>query len=170
MRFEIYNNSFPHKRYQMAEEQQLPTLPEALDARLTAQVNDALQHWAANATEEEKQVDRAFMASMQESPEAMQKMMTEASADFAAADANGDGVLDLAEYTVFHNGQIATWKARGHFVDEREDQIAATFGILDDFNGETQGISEADYMAMMGIWMAKFEALKHTVEGGAAAQ
>ena len=100
----------------------------------------------------------------------MQKMMAEASADFATADANGDGVLDLAEYTVFHNQQIATWRARGHFVDAREEQIGITFSILDDFNAETQGISEADYLTMMGIWMGKFESLKHTVAGGEAAQ
>ena len=43
------------------------------------------------------------MATMQENPDAMNKMMAEASADFAEADANGDGVLDLAEYTTFHN-------------------------------------------------------------------
>ena len=146
----------------MAEQQQ-PTLPEALEAKLTATVTEALQYWKQTATEAEKEVDRAFMASMAESPEAMQKMMAEASADFARADANGDGVLDLAEYTTFHNGQIETWRARGHFVDAREDQIGKTFEILDEFNTETQGISEADYLTMMGIWMGKFEALKHTV-------
>ena len=149
----------------MADAQQMPTLPAALEAKLTAQVTDALNHWAATATEAEKQIDRDFMASMQESPEAMNKMMAEASADFARADANGDGVLDLGEYTTFHNGQIETWRGRGHFVDAREDQIAKTFEILDEFNTETQGISEADYLTMMGIWMGKFEALKHTVEG-----
>ena len=98
----------------------------------------------------------------------MQKMMAEATADFGAADANGDGLLDLAEYAVFHNQQLATWKARGHFVDEREDQVALTFGILDAYNTETPGISLADYLTMMGVWMSKFEALKHTVTGAAA--
>ena len=95
-------------------------------------------------------------------------MMAEATADFGAADANGDGLLDLAEYAVFHNQQLATWKARGHFVDEREDQVALTFGILDAYNTETPGISLADYLTMMGVWMSKFEALKHTVTGAAA--
>ena len=146
---------------------QLPTLPAELEARLTAQVTENLQYWQATATEEEKVVDREFMASMQESPEAMQKMMAEATADFGTADANGDGVLDLAEYTVFHNGQLATWRARGHFVDDRPEQVGLTFGILDDFNTETQGISLADYLTMMGVWMSKFEALKHTVAGAA---
>ena len=101
--------------------EQMPTLPAELEARLTAQVTENLQYWQVTATEETKQVDREFLASMQESPEAMQKMMAEATSDFSAADANGDGLLDLAEYTVFHNQQLATWKARGHFVDERED-------------------------------------------------
>ena len=55
----------------MAEEQQQPTLPAALEAKLTAQVTEALQYWKATATEAEKQIDRDFMASMQESPEAM---------------------------------------------------------------------------------------------------
>ena len=100
---------------------------------------------------------------MQESPDAINKMMDEASADFDRADANGDGVLDLAEYTTFHNGQIETWRSRGHFVDAREDQIAITFEILNEYNPETQGISEADYLTMMGIWMGKFEALKLSV-------
>ena len=48
----------------MADAQAPPTLPEALEARLTAQVTENLQYWAATATEEEKTVDRAFMASM----------------------------------------------------------------------------------------------------------
>ena len=149
----------------MADAQQ-PTLPEALAAKLDTQVREALQYWKQTATEAEKQIDRDFMASMQESPEAMNKMMAEASADFAEADANGDGVLDLAEYTTFHNKQIATWRERGHFVDAREDQIGITFQILDEYNTETQGISEADYLTMMGIWMGKFEELKHTVSEG----
>ena len=143
----------------MADAQQ-PNLPAALEAKLTAQVTDALQHWEATATESEKQIDKDFMATMQESPDAMNKMMAEASANFARADANGDGVLDLAEYTTFHNGQIDTWRARGHFVDAREDKIATTFQIFDEYNTETQGISEADYLTMMGIWIEKFEVLK----------
>ena len=40
---------------------------------------------------------------MQEDPSVMQAMMTETATDFAAADANGDGCLDLAEYTTFVN-------------------------------------------------------------------
>ena len=86
----------------MAEAQQ-PVLPEALAAKLDTQVRESLQYWKQTATEAEKKIDQDFMASMAESPEAMNKMMAEASADFAAADANGDGVLDLAEYTTFHN-------------------------------------------------------------------
>ena len=119
----------------MAEEQ--PTLPAELDARLDTQVRDSLQHWKVTATEDEKKVDQDFLASFNEDPEAMQKMMAEAAADFAAADANGDGLLDLGEYTTFHNQQITTWKGRGHFVDERPDQIGITFGILDAYNTET---------------------------------
>ena len=82
---------------------QQPTLPEAFAAKLDTQVKESIQYWYQTATEAEKKIDQDFMASMQESPEAMNKIMAEASADFNAADANGDGVLDLAEYTTFHN-------------------------------------------------------------------
>ena len=44
--------------------EELPTLPAELEARLTAQVTENLQYWQATATEETKQVDREFMASM----------------------------------------------------------------------------------------------------------
>ena len=91
--------------------------------------------------------------------------MAEVSADFVRADANGDGLLDLAEYTNFHNGQIETWRARGHYVDAREDQIAIEFQIFNEYNTETQGISWDDYLTMVGIWAGKSEALKQTIEG-----
>ena len=93
---------------------------------------------------------------MQSNPEMMQNMMAETVADFQAADANGDGCLDLAEWTVFRNQQSAKYGERGHFMDEREEQIGLSFGIMDDFNTETTGVSLQDYLSMFGIWMHKF--------------
>ena len=44
--------------------EQMPTLPAELEARLTAQVTENLQYGQVTATEETKQVDREFLASM----------------------------------------------------------------------------------------------------------
>ena len=45
-------------------------------------------------------------------------------------------------------------------MDDRESQNAVTFGIMDDYNSETNGISLQDYLSMFGIWMHKFQTLK----------
>ena len=45
-------------------------------------------------------------------------------------------------------------------MDTRESQIPLTFGIMDDYNSETNGVSLQDYITMFGIWMHKFETLK----------
>ena len=37
--------------------EQMPTLPAELDARLDAQVREALQYWKVTATEEERKKD-----------------------------------------------------------------------------------------------------------------
>ena len=81
-------------------------------------------------------------------------------ADFAAADANADGVLDLAEFTAFQTAQIAKFEERGHFMGERGQKIPLIYSLFDEFNTETQGVSYADYLAMMGVWMMKFMTLK----------
>ena len=56
---------------------------------------------------------------MQQNREAGQAMEDEIAADFAAADANADGLLDLAEFTAFQSAQIAKFEERGHFMGER---------------------------------------------------
>ena len=55
-------------------------------------------------------------------------------------------------------------------MDTREGQVQITFGIMDDYNTETNGISLQDYIAMFGIWMHKFETLKVLDAQGAAPQ
>ena len=67
----------------MAEEQpQMPSLPEALEARLQAIIAEELTYWKANATAAQKAKDEEILEQMQSNPEMMQNMMAETAADF----------------------------------------------------------------------------------------
>lgn len=84
----------------MADAQQ-PALPasllEFIDRRATEQFND----WKSSATEEQKAKGLEELRRFQEEPEFQASEMAKMSTLWAAADADGDGKLNLAEWTNF---------------------------------------------------------------------
>ena len=67
----------------MADEQpQMPTLPEALEARSQAIIAEELTYLKANATAAQKAKDEEILEQMQSDPEMMQNMMAVTVADF----------------------------------------------------------------------------------------
>jgi len=55
--------------------------------------------WEASFTEEEKAKGAAFEATLRSDPEAALAFQNEIDESFTASDANGDGLLDRAEFT-----------------------------------------------------------------------
>ena len=73
---------------------------------------------------------------------------------FAAADANGDGVLDQAEYkslsTIF-NAKMT--ERHGEWIGEPSDEdLAVLYNFINGFNADKDGISLED----MGTWRGHF--------------
>ena len=72
-------------------------------------------------------------------------------ADFAAADKNKDGRLDLAEFTVFINKIRENEVAKGRYWNHNLD-IAKMFG-LHSRKSQGEGFTLEDFKCDMGIWM-----------------
>merc|ERR1712196_517117 len=88
----------------------------------------------------------------------MQKMTEEVEQIFAAADKNGDGELDCAEFIDYQNKTIDAWRGRGMIgADMEESDIVNTFNK---YNPATAGIALADLKAAYGEMMAHHAAKK----------
>ena len=83
---------------------------------------------------------------------------------FADADANGDGVLDLAEFQAFSRAGVAKGRSEGHFVDDSEEKMARSYAIANQITPGVDGVSMADMGASMPIYHTKFNELK-TADG-----
>ena len=90
--------------------------------------------------------------------------MAEYTKMFSDADANGDGVLDEAEYRVWMAAATAKGRSEGHFVDDSEEKIARTFALANRVTPGVDGISMSDMFAPMALYHAKFNELK-TADG-----
>ena len=86
--------------------------------------------------------------------------MAEYAKMFGDADANGDGVLDEAEYRVFCAAGVAKGRSEGHFVDDSEEKFARSYALANQITAGVDGISMADLGATMPIYHAKFAELK----------
>ena len=86
--------------------------------------------------------------------------MAEYAKMFSDADANGDGVLDEAEYRVFMAAGVAKGRSEGHFVDDSEEKIARGYALGNRVTPGVEGVSMADIGATMPIYHAKFNELK----------
>ena len=82
--------------------------------------------------------------------------LAKVTAAFAAADVNGDGRLDLAEYKVYDDAMSKVATDAGKWVETKDqDEDYAILNAL----GEGEGVSFAEMMSIWGPWMAKFKEL-----------
>ena len=74
--------------------------------------------------------------------------LQEAEECFKAADSNGDGLLDLAEFTDFRDKMQAKMVERGAVPFEQDaDSLKAIYDIHNSVTPETDGISANELMA-----------------------
>ena len=79
------------------------------------------------------------------------KMKAEMFEKFNLADANNDELLDQSEYLDFIAALNADRKARGFFVDERQEFILRSYQWLNKFSPEVEGVSIRDYKKGMSL-------------------
>ena len=90
-------------------------------------------------------------------------MMMNMNADFDAADANGDGVLDAAESRVFIQKMDERDRADGRYANATEAQMDEIYAIANAINSDYEGYNfMEDWLLISGnfmkLWMAKHAA------------
>ena len=83
---------------------------------------------------------------------------------FDASDANGDGLLDLAEYTHMMEAFRAKQVEKGLYVDPRPNYIQDGYALGNRITPGTDGISYEEFQIAGGVIMKKMQELK--AEGG----
>ena len=133
------------------------------DAEMTAAIEaDAIESyntWKNNSTEGERAAGLAYLEQMANEEFKNQKM-AEYTKMFSDADANGDGVLDEAEFRVFMAASTAKARQEGHYVDDSEEKIVRSFGLAQRVTPGVDGASMSDMFAPMALYHAKFNELK----------
>ena len=87
--------------------------------------------------------------------------MTRVAALWAASDVNADGLLDLTEFKTYSAAERAHMIAQGTFGDELEGADEENYNICNDINPAVQGISQEEFLGIMGHYMAEMEKLKN---------
>ena len=139
----------------MAEQLQPAELSPELNARVVACARASYSHWKAGCTPEQEAKGKADHEKFKSDPEHGAKEMARVQADWTAADANADGLLDLAEFKAYQASQRAHLEANGTYSGEREGGDEETYNICNDSNPATNGVSFAEYMGIMGIFMVE---------------
>ena len=76
-------------------------------------------------------------------------------ADFATADANGDGKLNLAEFTTFMGKMKADEIAKGSWWNPADTFIPEMYALHNRHSKE-DGVTLDEFEATMGIWIEKW--------------
>ena len=71
-----------------------------------------------------------------------------------------DGCIDEAKYIAWIKALQARSAARGNFEDNREEPMKRSFAILNRITPGSDGVSMADFNAVMGPWMAIYGELR----------
>ena len=74
---------------------------------------------------------------------------------FVTAAGSAEGKLDEAKYIVFQTSMIANEKAKGQFVDEREESMKVEYAVINALS-EGDGVSKEEWTAAMGVMMTKW--------------
>ena len=142
-------------------------MADQLSAELRADIEaDAIESyntWKTESTQEQRDAGFAYLAQMADE-EFKAARMAEYAKMFADADANGDGVLDEAEYRAWMAAAAVKARSEGHYVDDSEAKIVRSFAIGNRVTPGVEGMSMADMYVGMPIYHAKFNELK-TADG-----
>ena len=104
------------------------------------------QHWLTSCTEEQKAAGNEELRKFQEGDqEFITERMTAMANAFNAADANGDGRLDLEEARTFYNALKEQAEARGKFGGTYEGGIEDNYRLTNSINPDAEGFTYAEF-------------------------
>ena len=105
----------------------------------------------ASLTQEQKDANKAKMQELMADPAKVQEMMSMGSDAFLAADADGDGKLNFAEYKVFAATIKEKQLAHGiHHPETSDAELEDWWTTLCTIAGTPDGISQADHQSITG--------------------
>ena len=108
----------------------------------------------ATMSAEEREQNKKVLADIMATEESKAAAGAEATATFQAADTDGDGLLNFAEFKDFASKTRANWVAKGGVGPEpTEKNMETSYAIHNSATPETEGISLADYFANVGQYM-----------------
>ncbi len=139
----------------MAEQLVPAQLSEELKARAVACARASYAHWVAGCSAEQKAKGKADHEQFKNDPEVGAREMARVQNDWTTADANADGLLDLAEFKVYQAAQRTNLEKNNTYAGEREGGDEETYNTCNGANPATNGVSFADYMGVMGVFMAE---------------
>mmetsp|Transcript_27681 Transcript_27681/g.36954 ORF Transcript_27681/g.36954 Transcript_27681/m.36954 type:complete len:152 (-) Transcript_27681:113-568(-) len=138
--------------------QQIPEIsPENLD-RFKGLAQKNLDFWQTlSAEEKQKGIDQSRR--MKEDPSIMQERLLEIMADFDAADADGDGRLNQAEYEAFLQGQKAKADSRNEFMARYDGYSQDSYALFNSVSADSEGITKEEWLSFVGRIMAVYKEL-----------
>ncbi len=77
-----------------------------------------------------------------------------------SADANQDGLLDLAEFKVYMTATREHMASQGHFAGERPGGDEKTYAVCNESNPDREGVAMAEYLGVMGIMAVEMAKIK----------
>ena len=137
----------------MAEVQGPPVAP-ALKADIEAFCDKEFAIWLAGSSQAQKDSGDAEMEKFMTDPEFGASEMAKMAVDFATADVNSDGKLDLAEFTTFIGKMKADEVAKGGWWNPADN--TPEMYALHNRHSEGDGVTLAEFEATMGVWMEKW--------------
>ena len=125
-----------------------------------ALVKEGFDFWSANASPEVKAKGEEIMAKYTSDPAFAEAEGAACAAAFAAADANGDGLLDAAEFEVFIAAMEQRERDAGYGTDPCPGHTAKMYATMNGITGGDDGIKLDQFFAGMGAYMAEWNTLK----------
>ena len=120
--------------------------------------------WKAGATVEHHTKATERMNRMHGNPEAGQQEIARITADFQAADADGDGRLNLAEYKVYMEKQMENARELGTYVEPAAGHWDREYALYNQIVGGEEGFTFGEYLALVGRTLAVVRELKAAEE------
>ena len=137
----------------MAE--QRPALPQAVIDQLHEFAQKNFEEWKVNATDEQKRLGNENLQKFMTDEEFKNAEMQKIAKFWADADVNGDGKLDLAEFTTFVAATRADTEAQGHW-QEADPETPKVYAMINSLS-EGEGFTMEEMMSTWEPWMEKFE-------------
>ena len=131
-----------------------------LEQQMQAIAVEATDYYKANCPAETKAAIEAMTENMKNDEAARTEMINMMTEKFAAADANGDGRLDQAEFDVYVASLEEAGRAKGIFWEQKPGLRSRYFELFTAMTGEAEGLTAEQYMVCQKKLREAMEPLK----------